>query len=62
MAKKETIYVVSSDDNMIIRASRTYLSALEFSAALDAGSFYLCTSEFGDLKKGDPMSNIKSFL
>ncbi len=62
MAKKETIYVVSNDDNLIIRASRSVLAALEFSANLESDSFYLCTSEFNDLKKGDPMSNIVSFL
>lgn len=62
MAKKETIYVVSNDDNLIVRASRSVLAAFEFAATLDAGSYYLCTSEFSDLKKGDPMSNIESFL
>lgn len=62
MAKKETIYVVSNDDNLIIRASRSVLAALEFSATLEVGSYYICTSEFGNLKKGDPMSNIESFL
>lgn len=62
MSKKETIYAVSSDDNLIIRASRTLLSALEFSATLEPDSYYLCTSEFNALKKGDPMSNIESFL
>lgn len=62
MAKKETIYVVSKDDNLIIRASRSFLAALEFSTALESDSYYLCTSEFNDLKKGDPMSNIESFL
>ena len=62
MAKRETIYVVSKDDNLIIRASRSFLAALEFSATLKSDSYYLCTSEFNDLKKGDPMSNIESIL
>jgi len=62
MAKKETIYIVSNEDNLIIRASRTYLAALEHSTKLEDGSFYLCTSEFNGLKKGDPISNIESFL
>jgi len=62
MARKEIIYVVSNDDNLIIRASRSFLAAIQFAASLEEDSFYLCTSEFGSLKKGDPMSNIVSFL
>lgn len=62
MVKKETIYTVSKETNTIIRTSRTYLAALEFSATLESDSYYLCTSEFNDLKKGDPMSNVVSFL
>ena len=62
MAKKETIYIVSNDDNLIVRASKSFLAALQHSEKLEAGSHYLCTSEFNDLKKGDPMSNIASFL
>ena len=62
MAKKETIYVVSESDNTVIRASKNFLNALNFTTTLELGSFYLCTSEFGNLKKGDPMSNIVDFL
>ena len=61
MARKESIYTVSEDTNEIVRKSSSVLAALEFGATLTAGTFYTCTSEF-DLKKGDPMSNIVSFL
>ena len=61
MARKESIYVVSKETNQIVRKSKSVLSAFEFGATLEAGTFYSCTSEF-DLKKGDPMSNIVSFL
>jgi len=61
MARKESIYTVSEDTNAIVRKSSNVLAALEFGANLTAGTFYTCTSEF-DLKKGDPMSNITSFL
>ena len=54
MARKETIYVVSAEDNIIIRASRSTVSALEFAAGIKQ-DFYVCTSAFGNLKKGDPM-------
>jgi type II secretory pathway component PulF len=62
MARKETIYTVSTETNTILRASRTFLAALEFAANLTSNSYYLCTSEFQDLKKGDTMSNIADFL
>lgn len=62
MARKETIYTVSKETNEIIRTSRTFLAAVEFAATLAAGQAYLCTSEFQDLKKGDTISNIVSFL
>lgn len=62
MARKETIYTVSKETNTIIRASRTYLAAIEFSATLGRADTFLCTSEFQDLKKGDTISNIVSFL
>jgi hypothetical protein len=61
MARKESIYVVSEETNQIVRKSSNVLAALEFGATLTEGTFYTCTSEF-DLKKGDPMSNIVSFL
>ena len=62
MARKETIYTVNAKTNEIMRASRSYLAALEFGDTLDAGSFYTCTSEFPNLKKGDPMSNVTAYL
>lgn len=62
MARKETIYTVSNETNEVIRASRTVLAALEFGATLADDSFYTCTSEFQNLKKGDPMSNIVDVL
>ena len=62
MARKETIYTVNESTNEIIRASKTVLAALEFTTKLPLNSFYVCTSEFQDLKAGDPISNIKSFL
>ena len=61
MARKETIYTVSKETNEILRTSKTFLAALNFSVTLEFDSVYICTSEF-ELKKGDPMSNITSFL
>ena len=58
MARKENIYTVSIESNLILRVSRTFQSAVEFAATLPVNSYYLCTSEFQCLKKGDPMSNI----
>lgn len=58
MARKEMIYVVSKETNMIVRVSKTYLAALQFADE----TMYLCTSEFQNLKKGDPMSNVVDFL
>lgn len=58
MARKENIYTVSTQTNLIVRVSRTFQAAVEFAANLPANSYYLCTSEFKCLKKGDPMSNI----
>lgn len=62
MARKETVYAVNKETNEIVRASRTLLAATEFAATLAAGQVYLCTSEFQDLKKGDTISDITSFL
>lgn len=62
MARKETIYIVSKKTNLIERASRTLATAYEFAATLPFGSVFVCTSEFQDLKKGDPISNITAFL
>lgn len=58
MARKEVIYAVSKETNMIVRVSKTYLAALQFAD----DTMYLCTSEFQNLKKGDPMSNVVDFL
>ena len=62
MARKETIYVVAKETNEIVRASASFLSAVTFAAGVEAGSYYLCTSEFQTLKKGDTISNIVDFL
>ena len=62
MARKETIYTVSTETNTILRASRTVLAGREYAANLITSDYYLCTSEFQDLKKGDTMTNIESFL
>ena len=62
MARKETIYTVSTETNTILRASKTFHAALEYAATLITDDCYLCTSEFQSLKKGDPMINIESFL
>ena len=62
MARKETIYVVNKETNIIERASRALLAAYEFSAALPFGSVFVCTSEFQNLKKGDLISNITATL
>ena len=58
MARKEMIYSVDKKTNMIVRVSKTYLAALQFAD----DTMYLCTSEFQNLKKGDPMSNVVDFL
>lgn len=60
--RKETIYTVSTETNEILRASRTFHGGVVFAATLPANSYYLCTSKFQDLKKGDTMSNIVDFL
>ena len=62
MARKETVYTVSKKDDTIIRASRTFLAAAQFSESLIHDSFYLCTSEFNDLKKGDPIVEVTSIF
>lgn len=62
MARKETIYTVNKETNLIERASRTYQSALKFAATLPYDSYYVCTSEFQNLKKGQPISNITALL
>ena len=62
MAKRETIYVVDKATDTIIRASRNYTNALQYTLQLKMGTFYVCTSEFGTLKKGDPMSNVTYYL
>ena len=61
MARKESIYVVSEETNIVMRKSKDVQGAFDFGATLKLGTFYTCTSEFA-LKKGDPMSNIVSFL
>lgn len=58
MARKELIYVVSKETNAVVRVSKTYMAALQFAG----DTMYLCTSEFQNLKKGDPMSNVVDFL
>lgn len=62
MARKETIYTVSKESNQIVRASKTFLDAIQFAATMPAESCYLATSEFQNLKKGDTISNILDFL
>lgn len=58
MARKETIYTVDKETNLIVRASKTYLAAIQFADE----TMYICTSEFQNLKKGDPISNVVDFL
>lgn len=58
MARKETIYSVDKETNVIVRVSRTYLAAIEFAD----DTMYVCTSEFQNLRKGDVMSNVVDFL
>ena len=62
MARKETIYVVAKETNEIARASFSFLAAATFAASIASGSYYICTSEFQTLKKGDTISNIVDFL
>lgn len=58
MARKETIYTVNKETNVIVRVSRTYLAAIQFAG----DNMFVCTSEFQNLKKGDTISNIVDFL
>lgn len=58
MARKEMIYSVDKETNVIVRVSRTYLAAIEFAD----DTMYVCTSEFQNLRKGDVMSNVVDFL
>ena len=61
MAKKQTIYTVCKETNVIMRASRTFLAALQFAYNLKPETYYHCTGEL-ELKKGQTMSNIENFL
>lgn len=58
MARKEMIYSVDKETNLIVRVSKTYLAAIQFADE----TMYVCTSEFQNLKKGDPISNVVDFL
>lgn len=60
MARKETIYTVDAATDTIIRASRDFLKAIEF--ASKQSGVYVCTSAFGDLKKGQPMVEVEDVL
>lgn len=62
MARKETIYSVDKETNIIVRASRTYLAACEFAAKQPAGTLITCTSVFQDLNKGDAMVEMVDIL
>lgn len=62
MARKETIYTVDAFTNTIVRVSRSYLAAIQYAATLKDGSVYTCTSVFQDLKKNDPIADIKDLL
>lgn len=58
MARKEMVYSVDKATNLIVRVSKTYLAAIQFADE----TMYVCTSEFQNLKKGDPISNVVDFL
>lgn len=58
MARKEMVYSVDKETNLIVRVSKTYLAAIQFAD----DSMYICTSEFQNLKKGDAISNVVDFL
>lgn len=58
MARKEMIYSVDKETNLIVRVSKTYLAAIQFADE----TMYICTSEFQNLKKGDPISSVVDFL
>lgn len=62
MSRKETIYTVSTETNQVLRASRDYSNALSFAATLKTGTYYMCTSVFGNLKKNDPMVDVVDLL
>lgn len=58
MACKEMIYSVDKKTNTIVRVSKTYLAAIQFSDE----SVYVCTSVFQHLKKGDVMVDVVDIL
>jgi hypothetical protein len=62
MARKEMVYTVSKETNTIIRVSNSFLNSANFAATLKFGTYYICTSEFANLKKGEHISNIVDFL
>lgn len=62
MARKETIYSVNKETNIIVRASRTYLAACEFAATKEGCGLMICTSAFQDLKKGDAIAEVVDIL
>lgn len=62
MGRIETVYTVGKETNTIVRVSRTYLAAIQYAATLKEGSIYTCTSVFQDLKKNDPIVQIKEVL
>ena len=60
MARRETIYTVDAATDTVIRASRDFIKAIEF-ASTQRG-VYVCTSAFGNLKKGQPMVEVEDLL
>lgn len=62
MGRIETVYTVDKETNIIVRVSRTYLAAIQYAATLKGDSVYACTSVFQDLKKNDPIVDIKDVL
>jgi hypothetical protein len=62
MARKEMVYVVTKETNLIARASASLVSAFTFAATLASESYYICTSDRQDLKKGQSMLSIADVL
>lgn len=58
MARKEMIYSVDKETNIIVRVSKTYLAAIQFADE----SVYVCTSVFQNLKKSDVMVDVVDIL
>jgi hypothetical protein len=60
--KKESIYTVCKKTNVILRVSRTFLSACEFSAMTGWDDVNVVLSRLQNLKKGQQMVEVAEVL